>query len=104
MAGLCACHDGDATAAIGKDGREEFRTELRHLVDAQRQHIGRQTLAEPCQSIDDVLAVFAVMKQDHGVASTRFAVGLQQCPQPPHQGVRARQRIGGSAGRTYGSA
>ena len=94
----------DAAAAIGKDGGEEFRPELRHLVDAQRQYIGRQALAEPRQRIDDFLAVLAVVKQYHGVASAGLAVGLQQRPQPPHQGVRARQRIGGRAGRTYGSA
>ena len=104
VAGFCARQQRDAAAAIGKDGGDEFRTELRHFVDAQRQHIGRQALAEPRQRIDDVLAVLAVVKQDDGVASAGLAVGLQQRPQPPHQGVRARQRIGCRAGRAYGSA
>jgi len=93
-----------AAAAIGEDGSDEFRAELRHLVDAQRQHICRQALAEPRQRIDDVFAVLAIVKQHRSVASAGLAVGLQQRAQPPHQGVGARQRIGGRAGRTYRSA
>ena len=42
VAGFCARQQRDAAAAIGKDGREHLRPELRHFVDAQRQHIGRQ--------------------------------------------------------------
>ena len=97
---LAACHDRDAAGAIGKRRRQHLRPELRHFIDAQRKHMGRQAGAEPRQGVDDFLAVLAVMKQHDGVASTRLAVGLQQRPQPPHQGIRARQCVGCCAGRT----
>ena len=100
VARLGARHDRGAAAAIGKDGREHLRSELRHFVDAQRQHVGRQAGAEPRQRVDDVLAMLAVMKQHDGVAAAGLAVGLQQRAQPPHQRIRARQRIGCRAGRT----
>ena len=98
--GLRAGHDRDAAAAIGERRRQHLRPELRHFVDAQRKHMGRQAFAEPRQRVDDFLAVLAVVKQHDGVASARLAVGLQQRPQPPHQRIRAGQRIGCCAGRT----
>ena len=102
--GLGARHDRSAAAAIGEDRGDDLRSELRHLVDAQRQHIRRQSRAEPRQGVDDVLAVLAVVKQHDGVAAAGLAIGLQQRAQPPHQRVRARQRIGCRAGRAYGCA
>ena len=97
--GLARVSIGDAAAAIGKDRGDDLRPELRHFVDAQRQHIGRQSRAEPRQGVDDVLAVLAIVKQHDGIAAAGLAIGLQQCAQPPHQRVRARQRIGCRAGR-----
>ena len=100
--GFCPRHERRAAAAIGKDRRDDLRSELRHLVDAERQHIRRQPGAEPRQRVDDFLAVLAIVKQHDGVAAAGLAIGLHQRAQPPHQRVRARQRIGRRAGRTYG--
>jgi len=49
--------DRSSTAAIGKDRRDDLRSELGHLVDAQRQHVRRKSCAEPRQGVDDGLAV-----------------------------------------------
>jgi len=40
-----------------------LRSELCDLVDTQRQHMGRQSGAEPCQCIDQGVAMLAVVKQ-----------------------------------------
>ena len=44
--------------------------------------------------------MLAIVKQHDGVAAAGLAIGLQQRAQPPHQRIRARQRIGCRAGRT----
>ena len=76
--GFCARHDRSSAAAIGKDRCDDLRSELRHLVDAERQHIRRQSCAEPRQGVDDVLAVLAVVEQDDSLAAAGLAIGLQQ--------------------------
>ena len=60
-------------AAIGKDRGDVLRPELRHLVDADRQHVRRQSGAEPRQRVDQRLAVLAVMEQHDGVAAAGLA-------------------------------
>jgi hypothetical protein len=104
MPGFCARQHRDTGPAISKDGGDGFRPELRHFIDAKRQHLRRQTRAEPGQRIDDGVAVLAVMEQHDGIAPASLAIRLQQRPQPPHQRVRVGQRIGRRARRTYRSA
>ena len=77
---------------------------MRHLVDRERQRVGRQTVAETRQRIDHRSAVRLVMQQYDGVLAAGFAIGRQQGAHPAHQLIGWRHGIGGGAGGTDGGA
>ena len=59
VARLCPHQQPHGARAIGERGGNGFEPDLRHLVDAERQHVGGQARAVARQSIDQRSAVFA---------------------------------------------
>ena len=90
--------------AIGEGGGDAFQPELGHLVDLERQHLRRQSVAEPRQRIDQRHAMGLVVHQHDRSLSARLAVGRQHRAQLAHQRILRRNRVGGRAGRAGGRA
>ncbi len=90
--------------AIGERRRDRFEPDLRHLVDGERQHVGRQPVAEARERVDQRRAVRVVVHEHDRLRAAGLAIGGEQRAQPAHQRVGRRQRIGGGAGRADGGA
>ena len=89
-----------AAGAIGEGRRDRFESDLRHLVDRERQRIRRQAVAMPRQRVDQLHAMRLVMQEHDRMRAAGFAIGRKHCAQLAHQRVRGRQRVGRGAGRT----
>jgi len=75
---------------IRESGSDVFEPDLRHLVEAKRQHIGRQPVAVPRQRVDQRLAMRRVMQQQ----MRKPGRGIPQQPsgyQPPQSTLRPRR-------------
>ena len=61
--------------AIGEGGAYRFEPDLRHGVDAERQHVCRQARAMARQCVDQLAAMVVVMQEQDRICSTGLAVG-----------------------------
>lgn len=97
---FCPQKKADPDRAIGKGRHECFESNLRHLVDGERQDIGRKPVAMPGEGIDQRAAVLAIMEQHNGIGAAGFTEGQEHCAQLVEQRVGRRQGIGCRTRRT----
>ncbi len=90
--------------AIGEGGGDALQPDLRDLVDRKRQHMRRQSVAEPRQRIDQRRAMGIVMHQHDRLFAAGLAIGHQHRAQLAHQRIFRGQRIGRRTGRTGSGA
>ena len=72
------------------------------LVNYEREHVRRQTIAVPSESSDQCAAVLIVMQQQDRTRSAGRTIGIKQRAQLAHQRIGRWQGIGGCTGRTCG--
>ena len=77
-------HD-DMLGAEGERRGQRVVAELQHGKERQRQHVGRQALAQPGHGGDQGAAVLLVVEQHDGPRAAGASVGLEQCAQTRHQ-------------------
>src|SRR5262249_51744326 len=78
--------------------------DLRHLVDRDRQHVGRKAVTVARERVDQRTAVCFVVQQQNRLHPVGLAIGREQRAQLAHERVGGRQRVGGGAGRAGGGA
>ena len=60
---LGAKHQTQPGRAVRERRGDQLEADLRDLIDRERQHVGRQPIAVPCQRIDQLATVLAVMNE-----------------------------------------
>ncbi len=85
--------------AIGEGGGDGLEPDLGDLVDRERQDVGRQSVAEARQRVDQRRAVGVVVQQHDRLRAAGLAIGREQRPQLAQQGVGRRQCVSGGPGR-----
>ena len=61
-------------SAVGEGARQRVDADLGDLLDGERQHAGRQPVAEPGQRVDERLTMPAVVQQEHRGLAARIPV------------------------------